>query len=118
MENIGIYGASDDLLEIEGEIREEYGCYGEGKLYVSFSNGAVISVEYDGEWKIMKHSEPEDGCIEIHAAGSDKAEELNSFSGDYSDYAEIKSDQKIEWVAIGNQIYKNSGFSKQNEGDE
>lgn len=106
MITIGVYGASDDLLEIEGEIREEYGCYRAEKLYVTFSHGAVISVEYDGEWKITKHCEPSNGKIEVYPAGSDKAQELNDFSGDYSDYAEIKSNDNVEWVAIADQIYK------------
>jgi hypothetical protein len=48
---IKIYGASDDLIELDGDIREEFGT-GEGVLL--FSDGTMLEVRYNsmGQWKI------------------------------------------------------------------
>ena len=49
-----IYGASDDLIEVDGLLRDEIGCYGIGEdepEYLACSDGTLLGVEYDGEWK-------------------------------------------------------------------
>lgn len=56
-----VYGHSDDLIEFEGDVRGEVGCYGaddddsRGVLCV-FSDGTVLSVKYGkggaGVWSI------------------------------------------------------------------
>jgi hypothetical protein len=47
-----VYGASDDLIEFEGDIRGEVGCYGnssrEKGVLLSFSDGTVLEVKYSG----------------------------------------------------------------------
>ncbi len=51
-----IYGASDDCLEIRGELYEEFGAYecGENeKEYIACSDGTLLLVVYDGEWKFQ-----------------------------------------------------------------
>jgi hypothetical protein len=53
---ITIYGASDDLIEVEGSIEEEFGCRGgenEGDL-LAFSDGTILRVAYTaaGIWRI------------------------------------------------------------------
>lgn len=68
MAELIIYGASDDLLEVEGVLREEFECYDGCKIYVSdpvtgerllvqaeFSKPGsasdwTLSVENDGPW--------------------------------------------------------------------
>lgn len=58
-----VYGASDDLVEFEGDLRGEVGCYGSGDdaeslgVLVAFSDGTVIAVRYGkpglgGVWAI------------------------------------------------------------------
>jgi hypothetical protein len=57
-----VYGHSDDLIEFEGDLRGEVGCYGTdddpdmGTL-VAFSDGTVLSVKYGkngmGIWAIF-----------------------------------------------------------------
>jgi hypothetical protein len=57
-----VYGRSDDLVEFEGELRGEIGCYGsgdDGKLgvLVAFSDGTILAVRYgkpvgEGIWAI------------------------------------------------------------------
>lgn len=54
MKTITIYGASDDLLEIEGDISEEFGCYDIEEGVVAVSDGTLLSVRYDGCWRINR----------------------------------------------------------------
>lgn len=42
-----IYGASDDLLELEGYIRDEYDVYGPVTLVLTAPNGAHIGIVAD-----------------------------------------------------------------------
>lgn len=56
-----IYGASDDLIEFEGDFRGEYGCYGTADednagVMLIFSDGTILNVKYclriPGVWGI------------------------------------------------------------------
>lgn len=42
-------GASDDLIEIEGEIREEFSDYDCSNGRIAFSDGTLIGVNYSNE---------------------------------------------------------------------
>ena len=48
-----IYGASDDLIELEGAIRDEFNAYDETSQ-LAFDNGAILAIRYDddGIWRI------------------------------------------------------------------
>jgi hypothetical protein len=49
-----VYGHSDDLIEVDGLLYDEIGCYGVGDdepAYLACSDGTLLGVEYDGEWK-------------------------------------------------------------------
>jgi hypothetical protein len=48
-----IYGASDDLIEIEGAINDEVGHYDATRLLIKASDGTIARITYDGEWKIV-----------------------------------------------------------------
>jgi hypothetical protein len=52
---IVIYGANDDLIEIEGALREEFEG-GDELSYLAFSDGTVLSAQYadDGCWRINR----------------------------------------------------------------
>lgn len=55
--SIKIYGQSDDLIIIEGDIEEEYNWYYNEPRYIIFSDGSLIKVQYDApdypsKWKI------------------------------------------------------------------
>ena len=55
-----VYGASDDLIEFEGDVRGEVGCYGtdeqEHGVLLVFSDGTVLEAKYgkasQGIWAI------------------------------------------------------------------
>lgn len=98
---IVVYGVSDDLIEIEGFVREEfYANYGE-VTYLAFSDGTLIAIEYadSGEWKIMQHSVP--NRIDIDPSGHG----LDDYP-DYSDVATIITDGPVEWVAKADRVVK------------
>ena len=54
---IKIYGASDDLIEIEGDINEEFNVYPENdtRYLLAFSTGHLLKMWYDedGIWRIQ-----------------------------------------------------------------
>lgn len=59
MSRIEVYGASDDLIEIEGAIREEFYATPDRTDYLVFNEGTVLSVKYndDGCWEIQRVAE-------------------------------------------------------------
>lgn len=89
---IVISGASDDLIEVEGDIREEFYAIDDGEHILSFSDGTVLSVEYDrqGMWRIRRLS-----------AGSAvyRHREATDADRDYSDV--VRLDGEIAWVTFG-----------------
>jgi hypothetical protein len=98
MKELKIYGASDDLIEIEGDIREEFDHYDEDNpFYLAFSDGTVLSVNYnnDGFWRINR--------LAIGSAEYSKREGMDE-SDDYSDIATLKGD--IKWVVGGKNFTK------------
>jgi hypothetical protein len=56
MNELIIYGASDDLIEVEGSLREEFGTYLDlpsDSVYLAVSDGTLLRVRYDedGIWR-------------------------------------------------------------------
>lgn len=86
---ITIYGASDDLIECEGAISEEWNVY--EPAIVTCSDGTMLYVAYaeknEAFWRITRMQE---GSAEYtHVAGTDE-------DADYSDKVTLTGD--IEWV--------------------
>jgi hypothetical protein len=62
MSQISVYGASDDLLEVEGDITDEFNPswrrYDDDKepSYLIVSDGSVLAIRYDenGIWRITR----------------------------------------------------------------
>lgn len=97
-ETITIYGASDDLIEIEGAFREEFSQYDpdENDEYtLAVSDGTLLGVYYDDEgiWRfpIIKKGMGSD---------VDKEEHDVSEENSYSDTVTITA-EKIDWVVFG-----------------
>ena len=91
--SIVVIGASDDLIEVDGDIREEFNVLGndEGSI-LGFSNGTVLRVRYDDEgvWRItpLWHTT----VVKIDYASDDT-------KYTYSDVATI--DEPVDWVVCG-----------------
>lgn len=92
--SVTIYGSSDDLIEVEGDVREEfnalsYGCSGDGG-YIATSSGVLVRIDYSesGVWRIA----PVSGEASVVQAPEDDED-------NYSDVCTIEGD--IKWVVLG-----------------
>lgn len=49
-----VYGASDDLIELDGDISEEFGTCNSDGDYLAFSDGTLLKAIYDndGIWRM------------------------------------------------------------------
>ncbi|HEX2868667.1 MAG TPA: hypothetical protein VHO03_16625 [Ignavibacteriales bacterium] len=56
---IKVYGSSDDLVEIEGDIVEEFSHYGDESCLLAFDNGVILECRYedDGIWRFRVKSQ-------------------------------------------------------------
>ena len=91
---IKIYGASDDLIEVEGQLSEEFDVDCLATTFVGISDGTLLRISYDGMWHINVARKPVDTVVKIHRATNE--------DDDYSDIAEI--DNKvgdIDWLVVG-----------------
>lgn len=51
--SIKVYGASDDLVEVMGDIREEFSPDWDRPAALAFSDGTVLEIQYlEGVWRI------------------------------------------------------------------
>ena len=82
-----VYGASDDLIEVEGDISEEFYPDSEAR-YLAFSTGALLRIKYDGTWNIRVLA----GDVAV-----DRAEGMDA--ANYSDRATVNGD--VRWVVCG-----------------
>ncbi len=98
MNSITIYGASDDLIEVEGDLSEEFGCYDEKENYLSFNDGTVLSVVYadDGCWRINRVVKGTAEYSKVEADGAD--------TDNYTDRVTLKGN--ITSVVYGTKIAK------------
>ena len=93
--SLKVYGHSDDLIEVEGDHREEFVALNDGPSYIALSNGVLLAVVYndDGEWAIRAY------------AGRDKVEIMPPGGAHaYSDVAHVSGD--IEWVVFGSEVLR------------
>lgn len=100
MASVTIYGASDDLIEVEGAIREEFTPHESNYAdFLAFSDGTVLSVKYgdEGIWRINRV-----------ASGSAHYEKTEGVDDDnYSDRVTLTGD--IAWCVFGSRIEKIKG---------
>jgi hypothetical protein len=90
-----IYGASDDLIEVEGLVTEEFSYHEreDEPSFIAFSDGTVVRIEYTdaGVWRIAPVRRGR-GTLHIEQAPED--DEKN-----YTDRATLIGD--VEWVVYG-----------------
>lgn len=88
---IEIYGSSDDLIEIDGDIREEFNAE-EG--YLAFSDGTVLYIEYgkEGIWRIRQMTKGKAKYTKTEGIDDDN----------YSDKVTLDGD--ISWVVFGKEF--------------
>lgn len=102
-----IYGASDDLIEIEGAVSDEITCYDE-KTNFSASDGTkgTISYDDDGQWRIEVKEQGDKFSGLVRSVGEDNKHIFPDAVGctSYSDVLVLK--EGIEWVKIGRKTFK------------
>lgn len=102
MKKLIIYGYSDDLIEIEGDLREEIDVG--GKITdITISDGSIITIDYSisrsGLWSIQIKNQTSDVKLTHY-------NELDIISNeiDIPDYSDsIKIEGNITWVEIGDE---------------
>ena len=91
MSTIVVYGHSDDLIEIEGDIRNEFYALDEKDNFLVFSDGTVLQVVYNNR-----------GCWDIRAVRKGTSEHSNVMHDNdkttYSDRFTLRGD---DLVAVG-----------------
>lgn len=98
---ITLYGASDDCIEIEGDVNEEWSAYGskDGDL-IAFSDGTLLRIRYtdegDGIWRITPVHVPTPEILTITPAPLNDPRR-------YTDRAELRTND-IDWVIRGSEM--------------
>jgi len=89
-----VYGASDDLIEVEGQIDEEFNPAADEDGFLAFSDGTLLSIAYTdaGFWR-----------IHVLKGGASHATKVEGDDEDtnYSDRLTLVGD--IRWVLYGTQ---------------
>jgi hypothetical protein len=100
--SLKIYGHSDDLVEVEGDIDEEFyateGC-STGAL-IALSDGNVLGLQYtdDGIWRFTQEFQGS-GAVTIV-----RAPDIDPDDQNYSDIATIEG--TIDWVLVDGEMRK------------
>ncbi len=90
---VEIYGASDDLIVIEGPIGDEFSpTSDEGPSFVAFSDGTLLSIEYgdSGIWRISPM---------VMGSASYAHDPGTSPDGHYTDRVTLVG--ILDWVVVG-----------------
>ena len=89
-----IYGASDDLIEFEGDVDEEAYAKEDGNV-IALSNGAVFRIKYsdEGVWRITPVFVTGTSTIEYGEEDSDN---------NYSDVVTVH--EPIKWIVVGTEF--------------
>lgn len=101
MKKVEICGASDDLIEIDGDISEEFNPPYEsddGDMgLLAFSDGTVLNVVYgnEGIWRLSPVH---------HGTAVYEITQGTDAHDDYTDRVTLTGD--IEWVVLGSQMAK------------
>lgn len=93
--SLKVYGASDDLVEVEGDIREEFNPSGNGPSYLAVSDGTVLRIIYDGIWHIDRIKVGASSIKKHNATDEDK---------DYSDVVTLTGESPFDWVVFGDRF--------------
>lgn len=96
---IRIYGASDDLIEIEGDISEEFTYLGDDDQ-LAFSDGTLLNIRYDshGIWRLSPLYKGQSRLTHIVCTAEGYPDD------DYSDVVHLFDEElenPITWVMHG-----------------
>lgn len=110
MKNQLLYGASDDLVILEGKIDDEIGCYSSAKSGLPFecSDGTKGKISYDGDWKI-KITHVGTAFIQVLPVAANFADEASRSiqSHNAPKYSDILVLSPVNWIKINSKTFKN-----------
>lgn len=96
-----IYGSSDDLIEVEGKIEEEFDHYSNKPALLVFSDGTILTMSYGkngmGIWQIMVIVEG-DSFESFSIATTEK---------EHSDQVILND---VDWVIFSNEFTKINNY--------
>lgn len=92
--SITVFGHSDDLIEIEGDLREEFTYKEHDNNYLAFSDGTLLDIQYNDEgiWRIHKLAQGDAVCV--LSQGTDS-------QSDYTDRMVLQGEGLSRWVVHG-----------------
>lgn len=101
-----VYGASDDLIEVDGAMSEEWNVYDAKNIKITCSDGTVARIGYDGNWHItVKETGPMfDKIVNGNPAEDPHTDEDCKRCSAYSDVLVMKAG--LEWVRIKGKTVK------------
>lgn len=89
--SITVSGASDDLIEIDGDIVEEFGHFSDNPALLAFSDGTVLRVVHD-----------EDGIWRLTPVSTGSATLTHTFGKDDREHTDkVTLDGDVRWVVYG-----------------
>jgi hypothetical protein len=91
MAKLEIYGSGDDLIEVEGDITEEFNPTGDDNNYLGFSDGTILKITYY-DVPVVK------GTAKL------KIVQATDADADYTDHAHLVGD--VTWAMYGTAIAK------------
>lgn len=91
---VEVTGASDDLIELSGDIRDEFGAYDSDGDYLAFSDGTVLRIVYGehGIWRVSR----------VCAGSADYEHTPGDVRADTFDVAVLTGD--IGWAVCGKEL--------------
>lgn len=95
---VTLYGSSDDLIEVKGDVDKEFPLPSDDKALLAFSDGTVLRIEYtdSGVWRIKPVVR---GAAHLNIEQAPEDDEDN-----YSDRATLVGE--IQWVLMGRHLAK------------
>jgi hypothetical protein len=92
-----IYGCSDDLIEVDGDFREEFYAPLTGTSRVVFDDGTIVKVIYEGEWVMFIENEGE-SLVGEFKYGFEECQAVPV--PDYSEVQYLQFESKPTWVGV------------------
>lgn len=113
MPQLHLYGAGDDLIEIAGDLDEEFNpnLDSRNRTWVAVSDGTLVRFELAGEgWEArVVTADPHTTVQVIQARGDGEPDDEYGCPG-YSDRVTIDSDAPFLWVALATAYVDKDGL--------
>jgi len=104
MKNTRIYGASDDLIQMDGGISDEIGVFDIAQTGVKFncSDGTYGTITYNGEWLITVEQEGL-GFVKL-ISGNDEIAHTDTDALGCASYSDVLI-MNIDWIKVNGKKY-------------